>query len=53
MELLPRIDDELDTRNPLVMTLEQVLTPEECVSLIDRIEALGPGAAPSPRRVAP
>ncbi len=46
MELLPRIDDELDTRNPLVMTLENVLPPEACLSLIGRIEALGPSAAP-------
>lgn len=46
MELMPRIDDELDTRNPLVMTLEQVLTPEACERLIERIEALGPSAAP-------
>lgn len=46
MELLPRIDDELDTRNPLVMTLDEVLTPEECGALIERIEALGPTAAP-------
>ncbi len=46
MELLPRIDDELDTRNPLVMTLEHVLTREACERLIERIEALGPSAAP-------
>jgi hypothetical protein len=46
MELLPRIDDELCTGNPLVVTLENVLPPEACLGLIDRIEALGPSAAP-------
>lgn len=45
-KLLPNAEAELDTRNPLVMTVEGVLSPDECAGLIARIEALGPSAAP-------
>lgn len=44
--LLPRIDEPLTWRNPLVLTIESVLLPEECAALIDRIEAMGPEPAP-------
>jgi len=43
----PYIDgDSLDQSQPLAFTLDNVLTPAECASLIDRIETLGPAAAP-------
>lgn len=43
----PYIDgDSLDLSAPLAFTLDSVLTPAECAALIDRIETLGPSAAP-------
>jgi len=43
----PYIDgDSLDLSQPLAFTIDDVLTQAECVSLIDRIETLGPSAAP-------
>ena len=39
-------DEELDSRKPLVVTLEGVLTALECTAMIARIEAAGPTAAP-------
>lgn len=44
--LLPRIDEPLTWRNPLVLTVGAVLSPDECAALIDRIEALEPEPAP-------
>ena len=44
--VLPDPEEELDTRNPLVVTLEDVLSGPECAGLIARIEAAGPTAAP-------
>lgn len=44
--LLPRLDEPLTWRNPLVLTVASVLSPEECAALIDRIEAMEPEAAP-------
>jgi len=38
--------DSLDHSGPLVFTLAEVMTPGECAGLIDRIETLGPAAAP-------
>ncbi len=46
LSLLPDPDEELDTRNPLVLTLDGVLSAEECGALIARIDAAGPTAAP-------
>ncbi|MBL8937112.1 MAG: 2OG-Fe(II) oxygenase [Archangium sp.] len=43
---LPRPDEPLSWRNPLVVTLESVLSADECAALIDRIETLGPEPAP-------
>ncbi len=45
-EILPDPDQELDTRNPLVITVDDVLTTAECTALIARIEAAGPTVAP-------
>jgi prolyl 4-hydroxylase len=43
----PYLDgDTLDYSKPLAFTLDNVLTGGECASLIDRIETLGPAAAP-------
>jgi prolyl 4-hydroxylase len=43
----PYIDgDSLDLSQPLAFTIDDVLTSAECASLIDRIESLGPSAAP-------
>jgi hypothetical protein len=43
----PYLDgDTLDHSKPLAFTLDDVLTAAECASLIDRIETLGPSAAP-------
>lgn len=43
----PYLDGEsLDHSKPLAFTLDSVLTPAECASLVDRIETLGPTAAP-------
>ncbi|MGV3623231.1 MAG: prolyl hydroxylase family protein [Archangium sp.] len=44
--LLPDPQLELDSRNPLVIALENVLSPQECEALIARIEAEKPTAAP-------
>lgn len=46
IRLLPDPERELDTRNPLVVTLEDVLSGPECAALIARIEAAGPTEAP-------
>lgn len=43
----PYLDgDSLDWSAPLVFTVGGVLSPEECAALIERIEGLGPVAAP-------
>jgi prolyl 4-hydroxylase len=43
----PYVDgDSLDQTAPLVFTIDNVLTGDECAAVIDRIEALGPTAAP-------
>ncbi len=44
--LLPNPDDDLNTRNPLILVLDGVLSPLECTRLITRIEAAGPADAP-------
>lgn len=44
--LIPDSDEELDTRNPLVISVDGVLSPAACRALIARIEAAGPTAAP-------
>jgi len=44
--VLPNPDQELDTRNPLVVTVDGVLSAGECAGLIARIEAAGPTLAP-------
>ena len=44
--LLPDPDLELDGRNPLVLTVDDVLSRDECAALISRIVAEGPTAAP-------
>jgi len=46
VRLLPHPGHELSWRNPFVLTLEGVLTEDECRSLIHRIETLGPEPAP-------
>lgn len=46
LRLLPDPREELDSRNPLVLTVDDVLTRDECASLIARIEAEKPSAAP-------
>lgn len=45
-DILADPDQELDSRNPLVVRREGVLTASECGALIARIEAAGPTAAP-------
>ena len=43
----PFVDgDSLDHTGPLVQTVARVLSPAECARMIERIEALGPAAAP-------
>lgn len=43
----PYVDgDKLDLTGSLVFTIDDVLSPAECASLIERIEALGPTVAP-------
>lgn len=37
---------ELTWKRPFIKTVEGVLSPDECLALIDRIEALGPADAP-------
>lgn len=44
--LLPRIDEPLTWRNPLVLTVGSVLSADECAGLIDRIEMMEPEPAP-------
>jgi prolyl 4-hydroxylase len=44
--MLPRPDDELDWRNPLIVSVPELLGPAECQTLIGRIEGLGPSQAP-------
>ena len=46
LRVLPNPDEELDHRNPLVLTVDAVLSADECAALIARIEAAGPTAAP-------
>lgn len=46
MNLYPDPEGELDTRNPLVLTIDEVLSTAECAALIARIEAAGPTEAP-------
>ena len=41
--ILPDPEKELRTRNPLVVTVDAVLSPLECQELIVRIEAKAPG----------
>src|SRR5687768_8760399 len=38
--------DSLDQNSPLVFTVADVLSKDECAGLIDRIETLGPEVAP-------
>lgn len=38
--------DMLDRSQPLVLTVEEVMTPAECLAMVARIAALGPSAAP-------
>lgn len=45
-DLMPDPMRELDSRNPLVMTVDGVLTLAECARECARIEAAGPTAAP-------
>lgn len=46
LRLLPDPERPLGTFNPLVVTLDDVLSPAECAVLIARIEAAGPTVAP-------
>ncbi|MFP2906148.1 prolyl hydroxylase family protein [Pyxidicoccus sp. 3LFB2] len=46
MVILPNPDEELDTGNPLLITVANLLSAEECRALIERIEREGPTAAP-------
>ncbi len=46
IRILPDPKQELDTRNPLVVTVDDVLSPAACAALIERIEAAGPTEAP-------
>lgn len=46
IRILPDPKAELVTRNPLVITVDPVLSEAECAALISRIEAAGPTAAP-------
>jgi prolyl 4-hydroxylase len=46
INLLPDPEAPLFTRNPLVMTLDGVLSAAECAALIERIEAAGLTDAP-------
>ncbi|AFE06991.1 2OG-Fe(II) Oxygenase [Corallococcus coralloides DSM 2259] len=46
MRVLPNPGEELDTGNPLILTVEHLLSGEECHALIERIEREGPTAAP-------
>ncbi|RKH69144.1 2OG-Fe(II) oxygenase [Corallococcus llansteffanensis] len=46
MPMLPNPDEALGTGNPLVITVDNLLSAEECRALIKRIEEAGPTAAP-------
>ncbi|WP_164010780.1 prolyl hydroxylase family protein [Pyxidicoccus trucidator] len=46
MTILPNPDEELDTGNPLLITVANLLSAEECRALVERIESEGPTAAP-------
>ncbi|MFO0601242.1 MAG: 2OG-Fe(II) oxygenase [Myxococcaceae bacterium] len=46
LPLIPDPDRPLDTRNPLVMVVPNVLTPAQCRAWVERIEAAGPEPAP-------
>lgn len=46
MRVIPLADEELTWRNPLVVVEDGLLSPGECGALVERIEALGPTAAP-------
>ncbi|MCP3144354.1 prolyl hydroxylase family protein [Pyxidicoccus xibeiensis] len=46
MPFLPNPDDELGTHNPLLLTVDNLLSAEECRAMIERIEQEGPTAAP-------
>jgi prolyl 4-hydroxylase len=46
MQILPNPDDELTWRNPLVLTVEGLLSATECNHLIETIERRGPTPAP-------
>lgn len=46
LPILPDPDEELDTRNPLLLTVDNLLSAEECRALMERIESAGPTAAP-------
>lgn len=46
LKVLPDPDKTLSSRNPLIITVDAVLSAAECAELIDRIEAAGPTAAP-------
>ena len=39
ISILPDPDQPLFTRNPLVVTVDDVLSPAECAALVARIEA--------------
>lgn len=41
MAILPSPDEELDQRNPLLITVDNLLSAEECHALIERIERGG------------
>lgn len=46
IRLLPDPDRELSTRNPLVLTIPDVLNPAECAAFIERMEGEGLAEAP-------
>jgi predicted 2-oxoglutarate/Fe(II)-dependent dioxygenase YbiX len=46
LRLMPRPDEELDGRNPLVLMLPHLVDAETCARLIGIIERLGPAPAP-------
>lgn len=46
VRLMPDLDRELSTRNPLIVTVPDVLSPEECAAFIERMEGKGLTDAP-------
>jgi hypothetical protein len=46
VSILPDPNEELDSRNPLIITVDALLSETDCEALIARIEAAGPTAAP-------